>query len=89
MVEFKISRILNGVETTINLSDEQMGLIYDALNDYPQWNDDEDDNPTSVIMSKLYNLLEFHDPLAESNALDCSLCEATEGDEDSFSNLDK
>ena len=89
MVEFKISRILNGVETTINFSDEQMGLIYDALNDYPQWNDDEDDNPTSVIMSKLYNLLEFHDPLAESNALDCSLCKATEGDEDSFSNLDK
>jgi hypothetical protein len=35
-----------------------LGLIYDALNDYPQWNDDEDDNPTSVIMSKLYNMLE-------------------------------
>ena len=37
---------------------EQLELIYDALNEYPQWNDDEDDNPTSVIMSKLYNLLE-------------------------------
>ena len=37
---------------------EQLELIYDALNEYPQWNDDEDDNPTSVVMSKLYNLLE-------------------------------
>jgi hypothetical protein len=37
---------------------EEMELIYDALNDYPQWNDDEDDNPTSRIMNKLYNLLE-------------------------------
>jgi hypothetical protein len=33
-------------------------LIYDALNEYPQWNDDEDDNPASRIMNKLYNLLE-------------------------------
>jgi len=38
---------------------EQLELIYDALNDYPQWNGDEDDNPTSVIMNKLYNLLEY------------------------------
>jgi hypothetical protein len=37
---------------------DEMELIYDALNEYPQWNDAEDDNPTSVIMSKLYNLLE-------------------------------
>jgi hypothetical protein len=37
---------------------QDMELIYDALNDYPQWNDDEDDNPTSKIMNKLYNLLE-------------------------------
>ena len=37
---------------------DEMELIYDALNEYPQWNDDEDDNPTSIIMSKLYNLLE-------------------------------
>lgn len=35
-----------------------MELIYDALNEYPQWNDDEDDNPTSRIMNRLYNLLE-------------------------------
>jgi hypothetical protein len=37
---------------------QDMELIYDALNDYPQWNDDQDDNPTSKIMNKLYNLLE-------------------------------
>ena len=43
---------------TEKFSMDEMELIYDALNEYPQWNDDEDDNPTSVIMSKLYNLLE-------------------------------
>ena len=45
-------------EYSIKLSLEQLELIYDALNDYPQWNDDEDDNPTSIIMSKLYNMIE-------------------------------
>ena len=39
-------------------SSAEIELIYDALNEYPQWNDAEDDNPTSVIMCKLYNLLE-------------------------------
>jgi hypothetical protein len=59
MVEFKISRVIEGkLDLTVTLTEEQLGLIYDALNDYPQWNDDEDDNPTSVIMSKLYNMLE-------------------------------
>jgi len=43
---------------TEKFSMKEMGLIYDALNEYPQWNDDEDDNPTSRIMNKLYNLLE-------------------------------
>jgi hypothetical protein len=59
MVEFKISRVIEGkLDLTVTLTEEQLGLIYDALNDYPQWNDDEDDNPTSIIMSKLYNMLE-------------------------------
>ena len=59
MIEFKISRVIEGkLDHTVTLTQEQLGLIYDALNDYPQWNDDEDDNPTSVIMSKLYNMLE-------------------------------
>jgi hypothetical protein len=43
---------------TEKFSMAEMELIYDALNEYPQWNDDEDDNPTSRIMNKLYNLLE-------------------------------
>ena len=45
---------------SVKLSMADVALIYDALNDYPQWNDDEDDNPTSVIMGKLYDLLEFY-----------------------------
>lgn len=57
--KFTIKRDTDGYE--IQLDIEQLCLIYDALNDYPQWNDDEDDNPTSVIMSKLYNLIEVED----------------------------
>lgn len=49
---------IKGAKHSATLTHDELGLIYDALNDYPQWNDDEDDNPTSVIMSKLYNLLE-------------------------------
>ena len=59
-VVYKITRVIEGkLDYEVTLNDEQMSLIYDALNDYPQWNDDEDDNPTSVIMSKLYNMLEY------------------------------
>lgn len=57
--KFTIKRSTDGYEVELNI--EQMCLIYDALNDYPQWNDDEDDNPTSVIMNKLYNLIEVED----------------------------
>ena len=49
---------IQGLKHSETITMEQLELIYDALNEYPQWNDDEDDNPTSVIMSKLYNLLE-------------------------------
>jgi hypothetical protein len=45
-------------EYSIKLKMEELELIYDALNELPQWNDDEDDNPTSIIMSKLYNMIE-------------------------------
>ena len=58
MTKYTIKRD-DGYEVVLNV--EQMCLIYDALNDYPQWNDDEDDNPTSVIMGKLYNLIEVRD----------------------------
>jgi hypothetical protein len=57
--KFTIKRNTDGYE--IQLDIDQLSLIYDALNDYPQWNDDEDDNPTSVIMNKLYNLIEVED----------------------------
>ena len=56
-IDFKITRI-GDREISEVLSEEELGLVYDALNDYPQWNDDEDDNPTSRIMNKLYNLLQ-------------------------------
>lgn len=41
-----------------NFTLEELELIYDALNEFPQFNDDEDDNPTSRIMNKLYNMIE-------------------------------
>lgn len=56
MKEFTITRI-DGYKVEFTIED--LELVYDALNEYPQWNDDEDDNPTSVIMSKLYNLIEY------------------------------
>lgn len=49
---------IKGAKHSEKFSMNEMELIYDALNEYPQWNDDEDDNPTSRIMNKLYNLLE-------------------------------
>jgi hypothetical protein len=47
-------------EYSVKLSYEDIELIYDALNEYSDWNDNEDDNPQSVIMNKLYNLLEIY-----------------------------
>jgi hypothetical protein len=58
-VIFELTRYTIGKdEYSEKLTLDEMELIYDALNDYPQWNDDEDDNPTSIIMSKLYNMIE-------------------------------
>jgi hypothetical protein len=57
---YSITRKVEGMaDYTVIMTNDDMDLIYEALNDYPQWNDDEDDNPTSVIMNKLYNMLEF------------------------------
>jgi hypothetical protein len=56
----KTFEIKSDHEYTIKLSYEDMELIYDALNEYSDWNDNEDDNPQSVIMNKLYNLLEIN-----------------------------
>jgi hypothetical protein len=58
-VIFELTRYKIGSdEYSIKLNLDEMELIYDALNELPQWNDDEDDNPTSCIMSKLYNMIE-------------------------------
>lgn len=58
-VIFDITRIGNNMkEYTESFSLTELELIYDALNEFPQFNDDEDDNPTSRIMNKLYNLIE-------------------------------
>lgn len=59
-VIFELTRYKLGDRTNYNekFSLEELELIYDALNEFPQWNDDEDDNPTSRIMNKLYNMLE-------------------------------
>jgi hypothetical protein len=58
-VIFEMTRYVIGKdEYSIKLKLDEMELIYDALNELPQWNDDEDDNPTSIIMSKLYNMSE-------------------------------
>ena len=58
-VLFDITRIGNNMpEYTVSFSLTELELIYDALNEFPQFNDDEDDNPTSCIMNKLYNLIE-------------------------------
>lgn len=65
--KFTIKRNTDGYEVQLDI--DQLCLIYDALNDYPQWNDDEDDNPTSVIMSKLYNLIEVEDAPAPKEAV--------------------
>jgi hypothetical protein len=55
---FKMTYTLTKNNQSYTFSQDDMELIYDALNEYPQWNDDGDDNPSSVIMNKLYNLLE-------------------------------
>jgi hypothetical protein len=58
-VIFELTRYQIGKkEYSVKLTLEQLELVYDALNEFPQFNDDEDDNPTSVVMSKLYNMIE-------------------------------
>ena len=58
-VIFELTRYAIGKdEYSEKLTLDEMELIYDALNEFPQWNDDEDDNPTSRIMNKLYNMIE-------------------------------
>ena len=59
-IVFELTRYKLGDNANYNVqfSLEELELIYDALNEFPQFNDDEDDNPTSRIMNKLYNMIE-------------------------------
>jgi hypothetical protein len=59
-ITFRITRIGDNLQDySVELTEEQMGMVYDALNEYGYEDSDQDDNPSSVIMNKLYNLLEF------------------------------
>ena len=60
-VTFKITRIGENLkEYSEVLTEEQLGLVYDALSDMGEsWVDNDDDNIHSVCMNKLYNLLEY------------------------------
>lgn len=58
-IVFELKRIIkNKPEYTVSFTQDEMEIIYDALNELEYMNDDEDDNPTSVIMNKLYNMIE-------------------------------
>lgn len=58
-IVFELKRLIkNKPEYVVTFSQEEMEIIYDALNELEYMNDDEDDNPTSVIMNKLYNMIE-------------------------------
>ena len=60
-VEFKITRIGEGLKDySVTFTEEQLGLVYDALEELGQvWVDNDDDNIHSVCMNKMYNLLEY------------------------------
>lgn len=58
-IVYELKRLIkNKPECVVTFSQEEMEIIYDALNELEYMNDDEDDNPTSVIMNKLYNMIE-------------------------------
>ena len=58
-VIFELKRLIkNCPEYTVTFTQEEMEIMYDALNELEYMNDEADDNPTSVIMNKLYNMIE-------------------------------
>lgn len=58
-VIFELKRLIkNRPEYTVTFTQEEMEIMYDALNELEYMNDEADDNPTSVIMNKLYNMIE-------------------------------
>ena len=58
-VIFELKRLIkNKPEYVVSFTQDEMEIIYDALNELEYMNDEADDNPTSVIMNKLYNMIE-------------------------------
>ena len=56
---YELKRLIkNKPEYTVTLTQSDMEMIYDALNEFGYKDDDLDDNPSSVIMNKLYNMIE-------------------------------
>ena len=57
-IVYELKRLIkNKPEYVVSFTQAEVIMIYDTLNDYG-YKDDEDDNPTSVIMNKLYNMIE-------------------------------
>ena len=55
---YELKRLIkNKPEYVESFTQAEMEMIYDALNDYG-YEDSGDDNQPSVIMSKLYNMIE-------------------------------
>lgn len=50
--------INNKPEYVVSFTQAEIEMIYDALNEFGYKDDDLDDNPSSVIMNKLYNMIE-------------------------------
>ena len=57
-IVYELKRLIkNKPEYTVSFSQSDVEMIYDALNEYGYEDSDEDNQP-SVIMNKLYNMIE-------------------------------
>lgn len=58
-IVYELKRLIkNRPEYVESFTQAEVIMIYDALNDYGYKDDELDDNPSSVIMNKLYNMIE-------------------------------
>ena len=57
-IVYELKRLIkNKPEYTVSFTLSDIEMIYDALNEYG-YEDIDDDNQPSVIMNKLYNMIE-------------------------------
>ena len=57
-IVYELKRLIkNKPEYTVSFTQSDIEMIYDALNEYG-YKDIDDDNQPSVIMNKLYNMIE-------------------------------